>query len=189
MPLTDRDPIAVLHSEARRKPQIAELIANVHDMTADEIKAVKVLPWIKNTLLEIKKMGETDKIYKSMMAYLADKIIDSVLPDSIGETRRWLLDQDYIIMGTGVVEIKPNQMVWFGENGVWLDTVFSKTIDSKLRNTAPVGMMTKQDYFGMERARRNGQDAPTQTLVYGPEAVTSAPKSPVAGMFTIYRPA
>ena len=185
-----RDPIVLLKNEARQKPHIKELLDNVHLMSETDIKLAKVLPWIKKALSDIKKIESAERQYKNMLDYMSDKIIDSKLHDPMGETRKWLGDLEYIKMGTGMVEIKPNQLIWFdNKGGVWLDTIYSKIIDPKLlRYTQSCGETSKLDYFGLERQRRNGtMDTPPHTVVYGSETTTLT-TSPVSGLFTIYRP-
>lgn len=189
--INPRDPIVLLQNEARKKPQIAELVSNVHLMSENDIRELRVMPWIKNTLIRMKKINSEKQQYANMMAYLADKIIDSKLPDPIGETFKWMDQDTYIKMGTNMVEIKSGQMVWIDHTGVWLDTIHSKTIDPQLyRNTKSLGRMSRLDYLGMERQRRNGTvGTPPHTVVYnGQPPSSSVPSSQPDGRFTIYRP-
>lgn len=182
-----RDPIVLLRNEARKKPHIAELVSNVHNMSASDISEAKVLPWIKTALFDMKRIENEKHQYANMMTYMADKIIDGKSPDPIGETRRWIGGEQYIKMDRSSIEIKTGQYVWFDQTGVWLDTLHSKTIDQNLyRNTESCGQMSRGDYLGLERQRRNGTiGAPPHTVVYGEPS--SAPTSPASGMFTIYR--
>jgi hypothetical protein len=187
--INPRDPIILLQNEARKKPQLAEIVSNIHFMSENDIRELRVMPWIKNTLIQMKKINSEKEQYKSMMAYMLDKIVDSKLPDPMGETFKWMDQETYIKMGTSMVEIKTGQMVWIDHTGVWLDTIHSKTIDPQLyRYTQSLGKMSRLDYLGMERQRRNGTlGTPPHTVVYNSGQPSTSHSQP-DGRFTIYRP-
>lgn len=151
MTLSNRDPISLLRYEAKRHPEIAELIANVGSMSDEEIRAAKVkLPWMRKALLELKSQQNN----VDLAAFMESMIVDGINPDPVGETRQWIGGNMFVWMGKNEIEIRPGQLLWSNGQGVWLDTIYSNRIDPRIfANTKLCGSMSRMTYMDMLRNR------------------------------------
>ena len=184
-----RDSLSMLQYEAKRNSELASIIQNINFISEEEIKNLKKISWIRNALLLLKKKNNFSNLSHALNSILDNKQ-QMYYPDLYGETRRWVGGDAYIKMGKNhaLIEIKTNQMVWFGPNGIWLDTIYSKIIDPMFySNTISVGKMSKLEYFEAERMRRNGSIISAPHTVLNDSLVpASAAKSSSQG-FSIYR--
>ena len=181
-----RDSISMLQYEAKRNPELASIVNNINFVSVEEIQNLKKMSWIRNALLELKKKNIFSNLSNDLNSILDNKQ-QMYYPDLSGETRRWVGGDTYIKMGKShaLIEIRTNQMVWFGPNGIWLDTIHSKTIDPMFySNTVVIGKMTKLEYFEAERLRRNGSIvSASPTVVNG----TNPSSTKSSQGFSIYR--
>lgn len=173
-----RDSKTLLQYEAKRSPALADMIANIHLMSKADIKAARIMPWIRQALLDLKRTDDQEHLAVDLEPY----IVDSVVPDPVGETRRWISGTTYIKVGRrkALLEITSGQLIWIdGNGGVWIDTVYSEVIDpSLLAYTESSGMMTRLAYLSILRDNRNKHEA----------AASSSASASADRMFTIYRP-
>lgn len=179
-----RDTQTMLAYEAKRSPDLAKLISDISSLSEDDIRAARVkLPWIRQALLELKRSTEVQQLSVDLEPY----IVDSKLPDPMGQTRRWNGDTGFMKIGRGHLEIRTGQLLWFDQDGVWFDTVFGKTFDPMLMaRSVVVGEMSKLTYFDMVRIERNKTiNAVPHTMVYDG---TKPQQTSGNGLFTIFRP-
>lgn len=171
----------MLRYEAKRSPVLADMMTNIGLLSKADIQAAKMMPWVRQALLELKQTDDQQHLAVDLEQY----IVDSVAPDPMGEMRRWLWDTTYIKIGKrkSLLEIKTGQLVWFdGNGGVWVDTVYSEVIDPALHAyTESCGAMTRLSYLDILRGRRNqNQEVPSTVTGNAPTNTDRA--------FTIYRP-
>jgi hypothetical protein len=143
----------LLDYEAKRHPELAAMMANIDRMSDADIKAAKVrLPWMRQALLRFKHEHPSEELIAQVLAV----VIDSQVPDPIGEMRQWAGPNTFIRVGRSQLEICTGQLVWFGQTGVWIDTIHSTLIDSKLRSsTMSCGQISRGGYMEAVRACTN----------------------------------
>jgi hypothetical protein len=167
-----RDILALLAYEAKRRPAIGQLVAEIDTLSEDEINAASVpLPWMRQALLLLKRNRAEAALAESVEPF----VIEGVVPDPLGEMRRWEAPDRYVKVGRSYLEIKYGQMFWLDANGGWIDTIRLATVDpSLIQHSVSCGMVTRSVYNRAVRDR-------TQRL--SPEPV----RSPLAGV-RFYRP-
>jgi hypothetical protein len=164
---TNRDPLTLLQAEAKRRPEIAKMIRDVHGMSDADIAALKVpLPWYRKALKKVRdlriqegdKMAITAAILKlTHIVYLNDR--------EQGAVRRWDGNNEFIKLGKSgsEVELKTGQYVWFPETGgVWIESIFSAQIDPKLINCTFIERSNRDGYMKRVCERRNQMEAPSE---------------------------
>jgi hypothetical protein len=180
-----RDSQSLLKHEAKRSPELAQIIANIASITESDIRALKKLPWIRAALLELKGKAAQAQMALDIEQY----IVTSVVADPIGQTRRWLGDTTYIKIGKRqtLLEIRTGQYVWLdGKGGVWLDTVYSEVIDPALMaRSERHGDMSRLEYMTLLRDGRNKTvgDVPYTQMASNQHSMPQA-----SSLFTIFRP-
>jgi len=182
-----RDPITMLRYEAKRNPMLANMLENISFITEDEIKTTRVMPWIRQALLGMKKAAAEAVTISSLRAWLETQIVDGVMPDPPGETRRWTGDTTFIALKRGHLEIRYGELVWFDKKGgVLIDTIYCERPDPKLFDfTQVIGDMTKLEYFAAVRDRARGEAGPNTPMLQG--LSDPAVSSPLTGV-QFYRP-
>jgi hypothetical protein len=141
----------LLEYEARRHPELANVIANLGNMTEADIKAVRLpLPWIRKTLLARKRNQERDLLAGSLDQW----VIDGHTPDPMGEMRRWEASNTFIRVGRSQLEIQYGHLIWLEANTVWIDSIRSQVIDPLLlRHTISCGHVRRSAYLEAVRVR------------------------------------
>ena len=155
-----RDIVSLILSEAKRRPAIAELVARAHEMTDDEIATVKVpLPWYRKALKKLRDQKENAEFE----LYVLENSTEIITPDGGGAIYRYTGMTDFIAVDRdGQIEVKTGMLIWFPKSGgVWIDTLFSETIDPKLGQSIHVSNSTKTEYTHARYEHRQ-QNAPTE---------------------------
>lgn len=181
-----RDIVALLRSEAKRKPAIAELMERAADMTDAEIDVLKVpFPWYRKAL----KAVRSNQINAASMVRVKELVdqftVDSRAPDPTGSMRRYTGDTQFITVSRGnMLEIKTGNLIWFPmSGGVWIDTVFSNVVDPVLAQSTYVKEVTKSGYATAEAERRCGSTGAATV----PFTVVDGVTPPANARFTIFR--
>lgn len=100
----------------------------------------------------------------------------SYVPDPEGEVRQWIGDAAFVRVGRSSLEVSEGQLIWVGQDGIWIDTIRTTFIDPLLRSrTVGRGRMSKSAYHEAVRARVR--------------ALPVTPVETIEPLFRIYRPA
>jgi len=181
-----RDIVALLRAEAKRKPAIAQLMNDVVGMTDEQIAALKVpLPWYRVALKKCRDLKISAETTQRVSEIVSNAVVEVFINDIDGTMRQFTGDTQFIkVARGGDVEIKYGTFIWFPHaGGVWIDTLFSSTIDPKLAESTFIGDINKQGYINA-RAEQRSKNAPVN--VPG-TVVDGAPSSNVNPLFTIQR--
>jgi len=151
-----RDPLTMLNYEAKRRPEIAQLVAQVDCLSEDDIQRAPVkLPWVRQALLALKHQHATAIREAEIDRVLETASVCSQLPDPVGAMHRWQGPPCFIKIGRTQLEVQDGQLVWFDGNGVWLDTIYTTVIDPVLHQyTVLCGQVTRSAYIRAVRDRR-----------------------------------
>ncbi len=154
-----RDTSVLLNYEARKKPHIAAMMAQLPSMTAADIDALKVPKWIREAFRAIKRAAPLSLKYEE----ISSRVTESFTPDPKGMIRRWRGTEMFIALDKGELLIREGQLVWFPDTGgMWIESIFVKRIDPKVdANTVPVGVASKSEYIRRYKERLAGLDAPS----------------------------
>jgi hypothetical protein len=145
----------LLHSEAKRKPELAALIDRVQDLTEEEIDAAPGLPWVKKALREMRGPFGGEDNYNLALARILPHIRNGVVPDGEGTLSQWVTDGWATIDRNNQLLMTPGALVWFPDTGgCWIGSIFTHTITSAfLNNTRLMRRCTKSDYALAQRDR------------------------------------
>lgn len=148
-----RDLLSLLNYEARRRPELADLVTQAElgmlDESAIAVAPVK-LPWMRQALRMLNQKHE----HEALTALVQQWVVDGLTADPLGETRRWEGGSTFIQVGRTQLQIEWGQLIWLQPNGVWIDTIWSAVIDPLLlRQTAGCGMMRRSEYLAAVRDR------------------------------------
>jgi hypothetical protein len=158
-----------LEYEARVKPEIKALVDNLDNMSYDDIEKCKVpLPWFKKALSILKAQNDAKK-----QGLAAPGIRYGTNPDPLGQTAYWHYDPKFIKTATAMeVEITTGTLVWFpADGGVWIESVFCKTVEPQMDSLVKLETCTKSEYM------RKYKEA-TLKRVDGPTLPTTSYTSP-----------
>lgn len=148
-----RDLLSLLAYEARRRPELADLVTQAELGTLDEdaIAAAPVkLPWMRQALRMLSQAHQQE----ALAALVQQWVVDGHTADPIGETRRWEGGSTFIQVGRTQLQVECGQLIWLQPNGVWIDTIWSAVIDPLLlRQTVGCGMMRRSEYMSAVRDR------------------------------------
>jgi hypothetical protein len=142
------DIVAMLLYEAKQKPNIQYLVDNILSLSTNDIQnASTPLPWYKQALLIMKNRLTLE----STTSYSNNS-------DPIGSTALWTYDNTFLkIDRGGEIEIKTNTPIWFQLNspGVWIESLFSSTIDPILLTLPQSHNILKSQYLELYKQRIN----------------------------------
>lgn len=141
----------LLWYETKRRPELAMIVANLDNMSDAEISETDVgLPWMRQALLKLKHERPSAEWAAEVLA----NVVDSHTPDPIGEMRQWIGQPTFIRIGRTQLEVNFGQLVWFNQNGVWVDTIYAPMVDPLLHiNTRSCGPISFLGYIEANRAR------------------------------------
>lgn len=135
--------IDLIRYEGRKRPEIGAMLARAADLSDEEIAAAKVpLPWFRNGLKEARRIGQQDRLRASVTEWAEF----GVSPEQTGLLAYWngadcevRTDRDVVItVTTGEPLFFPTA------GGVWIDTLYSKTIDPRL---TPGGVSCSRNHY------------------------------------------
>lgn len=153
-----RSPIDLLLYEASRKPAIAALVDRIEEMDDLTIDTVEVpLPWFRKALKELRQKRRDDALLARTRAQIEDILVFGVVPDPMGETRRWAGGKTFLNLDRGnSIEIDDGALLWLPDaGGVWIDTAFSAVLDPRVVSCSQtVERTTKSGYMVACRERR-----------------------------------
>lgn len=174
-----RNKIDLLRYEAKRKPELAALIARAHQLTDEEIDAAPVLKWMKSALRTVRRKTQDDEEVKRLMMSIEEHIVDFITPDPVGKMFRWDGAETFIYFGKSELLVPTGALLWMSDSqpGIWYETAFAKQIDRRLLDGLRiVGVRTKSQY---------GQDCKAAALARydaSPDARMKAAEVPVGDL-------
>lgn len=184
-----RDAQSMLEYEARKNPPLAALIADIPNLTEDQIRShpMRLMPWMRQALLKLREKIDFTATYRRVAVQIENYIVDGHVADPKGETRRWVGANEFIKLHRGHLEITYGELVWFDtKGGVWIDSIYCQPFDPKLLTyTQSVGEMSRLAYMDALRDRARGQAMPSDPVLAG--LSNPAATSPMAGV-SFYRP-
>jgi len=130
--------------EANRRPKLAAMLQSILNHSPEDIENSGFPKWIRQALLG--KIGQAAQAVVDVKNY--DNIVDGVMPDPLGELRRWMGGDTFIRIDRGQsLQINSGALVWLPyTGGVWIETVFSRLIDPRLTTAQPAGLINKSGY-------------------------------------------
>lgn len=146
----------LIEYEAKRRPEIKELLDRVETLTDDEIENAAVpLPWFKQALRQVRAVKQKEL----MDAYILANTVSDVVPDPLGSIAEYKGPDTYVQATSGMsIELKTGTLVWFPEDGgVWIETTFCRVIAPCLVTASPVKKAHKTEYSALYRARINAR--------------------------------
>lgn len=178
------DTLILLDYEAKKNPALGAIVSNLEYMTEDEIQnaPIRVLPWVRQALLRLKKKVDFETVMARTNTQMKDLIIDGVVPDTTGETRRWTGDNTFINLRRGQLEIRPGELFWVDtKGGVWIDSIYSYPIDPRLMTfSVSCGQMSRLAYMEALRARARGHSNPSDPVLIS-DVAKYTDRSPLMG--------
>lgn len=171
--LNSRDPVALLRYEATRRPEIAALLARVHELTEEEIDNAQVpLPWYRQALKSLQKNNR-------VAALIDQHVVNGFSADPEGEIVTYTGDEIWVTVRSTQLLLKSDTLLFFPtKGGVWIETLFIPTIDQRLLNGRGHGKGTRQKYREMIQAKREGMNPPQ--FVLDPQAAGPITGQPLA---------
>lgn len=147
--LNSRDPVALLRYEATRRPEIAALLARVHELTDEDIDNAQVpLPWYRQALKSLTRNNRVS-------ALIDQHVVNGFSVDPEGEIVTYTGDEIWVTVRSTQLLLKSGTLIFFPEKGgVWLETLFLPNIDPRLLNGRGHGKGTRQSYrVALQEAR------------------------------------
>lgn len=147
--MTGRSLTKMLKYEASKKKEIAELVENIASLTDQDIETAKVpLPWYRQALYALRNEVNESTLVMSLMASLNNCIVDGVVNDPMGTILVWVGPDTFLrIDRSNEVEVKTGELLFLVNDGVWIETIFSKLVDPRiLTETKFVEQSRKSEY-------------------------------------------
>lgn len=142
----------MLFYEAKKNTDLQEIIANVDDMSDDEISQVKTkLPWMKKALRQLKSKNEYAKISANSDSYFIDITPKYVIDGAI---YRWISSEKFVTFGRGSqLLVNTGKLLFFPDRGgMWFDTAFNNHVSENLLiNLQFIKRGNRSDYIAMYR--------------------------------------
>lgn len=161
--------------ECNRQPALAALVERIDTLSEADIAVTPVkLPWMRNALLQLKR----DRMAEKLAIDLESVIVDGVVSDDLGWMRVWIGPSMFISIGRTGLEIHPDQLIWLGFTGMWIDTIYADKVPPEvLRYTRSLAKVTRSEYYQAVRKLINSLTAPASVSAEAPNQA-----------FRIYRP-
>jgi len=145
--------------EAGRRPEIADLVDRVVDLTDKDIEdAVVPLPWYRKALYEARSKAREGKLLALTLEQMTPFIVDGVVPDPNGYTREWRGNDDWIDVGFGgKLQVRYGDLIWMPDaGGCWFDTLFAPTLRAEwAERSLHVERETKMAYIARRKEKLN----------------------------------
>ncbi len=157
--MINRDLVQLLKYEAKKKPHIAELMANVHSMSMADIDAAQVpLPWFKQAL----KKYKTDEYVKQLASTMTYQDVDA--PDIIGDIYRCDEESTFVGAGRWSLEIKRNDFIFVSDK-IWFENTILNHLPREC--TKVIQGKTRAEYLDLYneyKCKLTPSDKPTYTI-------------------------
>lgn len=140
----NRDLVKMLEYEAKRRPEIAEMMAR-ESMTEDEIRTASVpLPWFRQALIMYFRRKTVDSL-------IGNHVTFGFNPNPVGNIMKWTGGETFVpINQKSEIQMKPGDLFWVGDSGeVWLDTIQMEKLPEGVLDTGE--RRTKVEYSALVR--------------------------------------
>jgi hypothetical protein len=142
-----RDIKAMIDYQAKRNPVLCSMLDNIDDYTKEEIEAERFPKWIRLHLFRMKD----DTAFRARLedSGVFDRIVQTTVPDTNGLVYQWTGADFWVkISGNrGDVFMRSGDLVFYPETGgMWINTLYSSTIDPRLRTAQRIGKRSKSEY-------------------------------------------
>lgn len=154
--LNGRDPISLLRYEASRRPEVADLLARIDDLTDQDIAEAKVpLPWYRKALTTLRDQNRDSRVRANLELSIEAYIVRGQSADPEGAIVTYTGEDIWVKVRSTELLLKSGTLIFFPEKGgVWLETLFLPNIDPRLLNGRGHGKGTRQSYrVALQEAR------------------------------------
>ncbi len=166
-PMRSQSLPVLLQSEAKRKPELAALIARVDSLTDEEIATAPGLPWVRKALAEMR--GAVEDV--AMTARILARVTTSWVEDGQGvlaqiQSEGWIkVERDNQIL------VNCGELVWLPDTGgCWIGSIFTQRVTPELlARTRQVRRCTKSEYSVAQRDRTIGNNPELKTAAVDPD--------------------
>lgn len=133
--MTGRSLTDLIRYEAKRRPEIAALVARAATLSDAEIAAAEVpLPWFRKALAQLRDEAARAAVFRRVAATIEQHVVAGTVPDPEGTLRRWQGGRTFLALDRGGgVEVDDGALLWLPDGGgVWIDTIFARTPDPRI---------------------------------------------------------
>jgi hypothetical protein len=160
-----RDLITMLIYESGRTPLLAGLMAQIDQLSDDDIVAAPILNWMRQAL----KLLRAERMSGRMLVQVQQFVVDSISVDAIGELRVWGAPTRFLPLDRGQLQIVPGALLWFPAVGVWIDSIFTTRGAAEARHNSILReQVNRSEYYQRVATRRNALLPSVPTLASGP---------------------
>lgn len=159
-----RDIVTLLHSEAKRRSKVAELLDRAPTLTDEEIASADVpLPWYRKALTLVRDRAKAAVIAQSLDTDVSGLVRHGHNPDPTGEIREYLGESIWVRSGSSEIEVPYGKWCFFlHAGGIWVDTALCSNDARLYHGSRLVEVATKLRYHEarQEHLLRYHSDAP-----------------------------
>jgi len=124
-----RDNKTLLLEKSKNDPKLKELVDSINAMSTEDINNLSnQAKWVRDGLVRIKE----ESGYKNIEEYVLANCRDIYNEDFVGDIQRWLGDEVFIKFGRTDLLIRPDDLFFITDKGIWIDTIFTTTPDKAL---------------------------------------------------------
>ena len=138
----------MLAYEAKRRPKLALMMQHLECYSGDEIMQQTEFPkWLRQAL----RMSKKQRVGDALQAANSGLIVDGVMPDPLGEMRRWVASSQFIPLHHGQsLQIDEGSLLWLplSGGGLWIETIFCRHIAPQIiANSRAEQIIAKSGYI------------------------------------------
>jgi hypothetical protein len=148
------DIVTMLESEARRRPEIAALLARCETLTDEDIDNAQVpLKWYRDALREARQRKTTQLAYEAIEKLAKLQTVSEVTTSENEKLGVWIEYTGDNFWAKGrrgfEIEIKAGDWLFFPEDGsgAWLNQTFLDRPAAQLKQSRKVGEGTRYEYL------------------------------------------
>jgi hypothetical protein len=124
--------------------ELRTMIDNLESFSLEDIDNSTLPKWMR---LALKQKKEIQIANQQMIFNIQEgNIKENYVQDVSGKILKWNGTETYIYFGRSQILVNLNDLIFVSSKGIWLDTVFSKTIDPKLNQCVFVKNATFSEY-------------------------------------------
>lgn len=141
--------------EYNKNPLVKHLIDNIDNIDEQEINSTKLLKWIRQYILDLKKIKSFNDlllIKEGYTKYDYDNFKPSIYVkntfknDCSGKIIKWVGSDKYIFFDKSEILIETGDLLFVTADGIWNYSIFSKKIDKRLNKCVFVSNSTFTEY-------------------------------------------